>query len=223
MSAFDPSRLQAYLEGTHGSPPRGQLVRAVERHCGGASLGASVGGAAPDRARRMALDIGCGPGREVCYLLEAGFDVVGFDLYESMVEATRVAAAEIVSRTGRRLELSHGSAEELLRHQARARFALIHAGFVLPFIPSSAIAGIASELRGLLAPSGILVGQLFGPDDSFLRASPAGSMNAHTSDEVAQLLDGFDILEHEEVNREGCIGRGRPKWWHVHHIVARRR
>ena len=61
------------------------------------------------------------------------------------------------------------------------------------------------------------------PDDEFIRTTEAGGMTAHHAHELPSLLDDFDILAHEEVNRQGSIGRGIAKWWHVHHVIARKK
>ena len=77
-----------------------------------------------------------------------------------------------------------------------------------------------------IRPGGLFAGQLFGPNDGFLRESPAGSMNAHSRDAVDRLLAPFDVLSIAEEERDGVIGappNERAKHWHVFHVVARRR
>ncbi len=103
------------------------------------------------------------------------------------------------------------------------RFDLLHAGFVLPFVAVADLPDTMHHIARVLGPGGVFSGQLFGPDDSFLAESPEGSMNCHDSAGIERLFRDFDIIHREEVNRAGSIGRGQPKWWHVHHILARRR
>jgi hypothetical protein len=45
-------------------------------------------------------------------------------------------------------------------------------------------------------------------------------MTSHARDEVGRLFADWRVVEHDEVDRQGAIGRGVPKWWHVHHVVA---
>jgi hypothetical protein len=50
-------------------------------------------------------------------------------------------------------------------------------------------------------------------------------MNAHTHDEVVQLLSDFQVISMTEEERDGVVGvppNEHAKHWHVFHIVARR-
>lgn len=208
IPAFDSDRCASYLDGTRGAPPRDQLMRAL--------------GLAQPGGGHRALDVGCGPGKEVVELLRAGFDVVAIDPYRSMVELTRTRVRDEIPEAEGRLHLECARIEDFAAALPVSGFGLVHAGFVLPFIAKADFSRTFAALRAAVAPSGLLVAQFFGPDDEFVRTSPRGSMTYHAVGEVKPLLDGFDVIEHQEVNRAGFIGRGQPKWWHVHHVIARR-
>lgn len=208
IPGFDAERCADYLEGTRSSPPRAQLTRSLKH----ASMARGA----------HALDIGCGPGKEVVELLRAGFSVTAIDPYPSMIQSTLERVKAECPLGLARLQLicsrfeDHG---ELLQPRA---FAVVHAGFVLPFVQSHDFDRSFDAIRRSLAVGGVFVGQLFGPNDEFVRASPPGTMSCHDAAAVKALLRGLEVLEHEEVNRSGFIGAGKPKWWHVHHIVARK-
>ena len=208
IPSFGPDRCADFLEGTRDAPPRGQLIEAL-RH-------------ARDQPRGRALDIGCGPGKEVVVLLRAGFEVTGIDPYPTMIARARDRVRAECPEEASRLTLTCARIEDALATIGTPEFALVHAGFVLPFVAARDFAATFCALREAVAPGGIFVGQLFGPDDEFIRTSPAGSMSCQTAAEVTDLLAGLEILGREEVNRSGFIGKGRAKWWHVHHIVARK-
>ena len=208
IPGFDLERCAAYLEGNAGAPPREILVRAiplVDAAC-----------------RRRALDVGCGPGREAVALLQAGFEVVAFDPYETMLVQTSACIARDCPELAPRATLRQGTLEDLAPDLRPAEFGLVHAGFVLPFVLPARFDECFARLRASLSPGGILVGQFFGPDDEFIRGAAPGTMTSHAAPEVDRLLEGFEVLHREEVNRAGKVGRGRDKWWHVHHVVARR-
>lgn len=208
IPSFGLDRCSEFLEGTREAPPRGQLLEAL-RH-------------APGQPRGRALDIGCGPGKEVVVLLRAGFEVTGIDPYPTMIaHASARVRAECPEQLSR-LTLTCARIEDQLATLRPSAFTLVHAGFVLPFVAARDFAATFYALREAIAPGGIFVGQLFGPDDEFIRTSPEGSMSCQTAGEVTDLLAGLEILGREEVNRSGFIGKGRAKWWHVHHIVARK-
>lgn len=210
VPGFGPDRCRMYLEGNEGAPPREQLVRAITAHW------------IPDTRTPCALDLGCGPGREVVFLLERGFHVRAVDPYREMLERTRSAAAS-VSGAQSRLELIQATLEECATGLAREAFDLVHAGFVLPFVLPAEFSRSFASLEQSIRPGGLFVGQFFGPSDEFIRDAVPGTMSSHAPEDLQPLLRGFEVLEHDEVCREGRIGRGRAKWWHVHHVIARRR
>lgn len=198
-----------YLAGTEGAPPRAELLRAV------ALAGPPVPGA-------RALDLGCGPGREALELLRAGWHVIAVDPYSEMLDRTRALVGTELPGALPHLSLVDATLEELAPELAPASFGLVHAGFVLPFVRPTSFETAFARLRGALAPGAVLACQFFGPDDEFVRAAAPGEMSSHASADVDALLAGLEILHREEVNREGQVGKGRTKWWHVHHVIARR-
>jgi SAM-dependent methyltransferase len=208
IPAFDAERCALYLAGNEGAPPREQLVAAL-------ALPRAPG--VPMRA----LDIGCGPGREVRLLLERGFEVVAVDPYAQMLKLSRAEAAAVGAEA--RVEFVHATLEEFAPRLRDGEFGVVHAGFALPFVQPAAFDQAFGHVRRSLAAGGLLAAQFFGHDDEFRRTSPAGSLSTHAREDVERLLAGFEVLAHDEVNREGRMGRGRAKWWHVHHVIARRR
>lgn len=208
IPSFDSARCAAYLDGTRQAPPREQLLKALQL--------------ADEGCGRKALDVGCGPGKEVVELLRAGFEVTAIDPYPSMVDLTESRVREELPSAVPRFRAFCARVEDFSTHLPESEFDLVHAGFVLPFIASRDFGRTFAALRACIAPRGLFAGQFFGPDDEFLRNSPPGSMTSHMAGEVRPLLRGFEIIEHQEVNRAGFIGGGRSKWWHVHHVIARR-
>ncbi|MFM7050904.1 MAG: class I SAM-dependent methyltransferase [Planctomycetota bacterium] len=206
IPAFDEERCGHYLEGNEGAPPREQLMAAL---------------AMPwdERAPRRAIDVGCGPGREVEALVARGFAVTAVDPYARMLEMVRARVAGSVGAA--RVEFVHTTLEEHAPRLETAAFGLVHAGFALPFVVPAAFDAAFADLRRALAPGGLLVAQFFGPHDEFLHSSPAGSLSVHDHAAVRGLLAGMEVLAHDEVRRDGRMGRGRAKHWHVHHVIAR--
>lgn len=218
--AFPPDRLADYLDGTSGLPPRELLLS-------GLALGgwtAEAGANDAELGRLNALDLGCGPGREAVVLLQRGFCVRAVDPYRSMLDATSRAVMEHApSRIGR-LRLDCARIEELAPTLPRAEFDLVHAGFVLPFVESALFADAFRAIAASMREGGVFVGQFFGPDDQFVREATPGAMTSHTREEVDAILraNALVALHSEEARRDGKIGRGRSKFWHVHHVIARR-
>ena len=210
QAAFTAQRCADFLQGTTGAPTRAQLLNALHY------------GVAPTVPHR-ALDLGCGPGREVLELVRAGFEVVAIDPYPQMIELTRELLLAQAPHALGNVALVQATLEEFAPELRIGSFGLVHAGFVLPFVHPQHFQFAFERLLDSIAGGGLFTGQFFGPDDEFLRESGGELMTSHTASDVDTLLCDFDILSREEVNREGHLGRGKKKWWHVHHVIARRR
>jgi len=212
VPGFGPERCRAYLEGNEGAPPREQLVQGVDRFWRPRAVG----------VRPRALDVGCGPGREAAFLLSRGFDVLAIDPVREMLARTQTAVAALEGGSVG-LDTLHATLEECAEALPERSFDLVHAGFVLPFLRPAEFGRCFSALERSLKPGGLFIGQLFGPTDEFIRDAVPGTMTSHDAEAVSELFGRFEMLAREEVSREGRIGRGRAKWWHVHHVTARSR
>jgi SAM-dependent methyltransferase len=200
-----------FLEKTRGrDPDPGSLAAiAAAREALGATADVS-------RALGFAIDLGCGSGNETLAMLRAGFRVLAVDaLPEAVAMTAERAAAEGFS------ERCATAVADLAGLDLPAGAALIHARFALPFVPESEFPRLWASIRAALAPGGCFAGQLFGPNDQFAREVPEGSMTFHDAAAVARLIEGLDILRHEEVAKPGYTALGRPKYWHVHHLLLR--
>jgi SAM-dependent methyltransferase len=210
-----------YLAGNEGAPPREQLVRAValvERRDRRDRRDRD------DTAHKLrALDVGCGPGREALFLARAGFDVVAVDPYPEMLAHARklIASDSDAASLEDVVRFERATLEECAATLEAASFDLIHAGFVLPFVLPEFFDCCFAQLAKALRPGGIFCGQFFGANDEFIQTAQPGTMSCHTLADIHRLLTGFELLEVEEINRSGRVGRGREKWWHVFHVTAR--
>jgi SAM-dependent methyltransferase len=201
-----------YLAGNEGAPPREHLVRALShamRPSGAGSL--------------RALDIGCGPGREALLLARAGYEVLAFDPYTEMLERTRALFAREPDGAAliERVALEHATLEQISQRLDPASFDLVHAGFVLPFVLPQRFDACFESLVRAMRQGAIFCGQFFGRDDEFIRSAAVGTMSCHGRADLERLFQPFEMLDIEEVNRQGRVGRGRDKWWHVFHVTAR--
>jgi SAM-dependent methyltransferase len=102
---------------------------------------------------RRALDFGCGTGRSTRLLAASGFDVVGIDVSESMVERARSIDPE-----GRYVLVRDGSLAQI-----GSDFDLVLAAFPFDNIPNPQKRHLLSELRERLAVDGRLVNVISSP------------------------------------------------------------
>lgn len=87
----------------------------------------------------------------------------------------------------------------------------------LPFVPRPAFGALWSRMREALRPRGILAVDLFGDREDW-----ADTDAIYLSrDDVEALLDGLEILELTEEERDGRSFSG-PKHWHTFRVIDRR-
>ncbi len=161
---------------------------------------------------RFAVDLGCGEGRDTVELLRRGWRVLAID-----------AETEAISRLRARPEAARS---DLLETQV-ASFeeadwpepALVNASYALPFCLPAAFPAVWAHVVESLPPGGRFCGQLFGDRDEWA-SDPELTM--HTREEVERLLEPFEAERFDEVEEDGETALGKPKHWHLFHIVARK-
>lgn len=189
----------AYYEKLRERPPRRTLLAALTR----------FGTPAPDS---LAIDLGCGDGRDVIEMLRCGWRVVAVD---SEPEALR----QLQTRP-----LPAGS--DVMPIVARFEdvplpigLSLVNSSFAMPLCDPEAFHRVWERIRQALPPGGRFSGQWYGPRDSWLGRS---GMTFVSREEALALLAGFDLEMFEEEEADGVTPRGNAKHWHIFHIVARK-
>jgi len=195
-----------------GSTPRETLLLALERFKEERS----------DPGEQLAVDLGCGTGRDTLELLRRGWRVLAIDTEPQAIK-------RLEARVGDR-----GEAESRLACQVASfeeasipRADLVTASFSLPFCSPEAFPTLWKRIHDSFRRGGRFCGQLFGNRDGWAsgtkETSSEGEITFHTRAEVEALLTGFDIEHLQEVEEDGHTAVGDPKHWHLFHIVARKR
>ncbi|MFC7497132.1 MULTISPECIES: class I SAM-dependent methyltransferase [unclassified Nocardioides] len=93
------------------------------------------------------LDAGCGTGRVAVRLAELGYDVVGVDVDESMIEVARAEAPELDWRLGDLATFDLGETFDLV----------LVAGNTIPLLEPGTLVDACERLAAHLAPAGVVV------------------------------------------------------------------
>jgi SAM-dependent methyltransferase len=160
---------------------------------------------------RMAIDLGCGAGVDALALLARGWSVTAIDRDSAALEVLRAGVP--AGSAGRARIVCAAYSEAVL-----SRADLVHAGYSLPFCAPAEFPAVWAGIRNALLPGGVFAGQLLGVRDSW--AGSAG-MSFQDREQVRELLDGLEVLQLRETERDGEAVSG-PKRWHVYDILARR-
>ncbi len=158
----------------------------------------------------LAVDLGCGTGRDTAELLRAGWNVVAIDGEHEAIDRLRA----LVGEAGARLVTQVARYEDATWPVCD----LLNASFSLPFCPPDRFDLIWQRIVGSIRPGGRFSGQLFGDRDAW-----AGTgITVQSRAEIDELLRPFDVERLDEVDEDGSTLLGTPKHWHLYHVVARK-
>jgi tellurite methyltransferase len=159
----------------------------------------------------LAIDIGCGIGRDTLPLLRRRWRVLAIDRRDSALDQLR-CLAEKEGLAG--LETLLASMEDASLPKAD----LINASFSLFLCQPDRFQELWTRIRNALQPGGRFSGQLMGPRDSW---ADRGGLTVHDRYRVERLLEGFEVEWLEEEQSGAVTPQGEPKRWHLWHVVAR--
>lgn len=187
-----------YNAAQDGRPVRPLLLHALEAW--------RDAGSQPDAP--VAVELGCGAGRETAHLIAQGFAVHAYDADPSVAERMRALAGR------------GGATFTLTRFEDIAALPscdLLFASASLPFVPRAHFDRVRESVRAALRPGAVLAVDLFGDRDEWA----GGEGTFLSAAEVDGLLKGLDVVLCEEQEFDGRSFAG-PKHWHLFSIVARR-
>jgi SAM-dependent methyltransferase len=190
----------AYYDKLRDRPPRKTLLAALD----------GFGETPPDA---LAVDLGCGAGRDIVEILRRGWKVVAVD---SEPEALRQLAARGLPNAEWITPVVGRFEDVPLPLGVR----LVNSSFALPLCEPDKFYALWTRIREALPAGGRFSGQWYGTRDSW--AGRPGMTFLDRGDALA-LLDGFDVEMFDEEEDDSTTPRGKPKHWHIYHVVGRRR
>jgi SAM-dependent methyltransferase len=162
----------------------------------------------------LALDLGCGNGRDSLALLQAGFRVWAMDGEPDGVTWTQ---SLLLPGWAGLVEVVPLCFEDVGEMPASS---LINAHYSLPFCHPSHFDILWQSIVTSLEKGGIFAGTLFGNRDQWATKK---EMTFHTIDQAKARFAQFEMVCFAEDERLGTIVTGEAKQWHVFHIVGRKK
>jgi SAM-dependent methyltransferase len=186
----------SYYDKLRDRPPRRTLIAALD--------------AFGERDDALAIDLGCGDGRDVIEILRRGWRVVAVD---SEPEALR------------RL-MERGLPGSITPIQSRIEdvpmpigVELVNSSFAMPLCEPERFHELWARIVEALPSGGRFSGQWYGLQDSWVGRP---GITFLSRGEATGLLAGFAVEMFEEEEADSITPRGKPKHWHVYHLVARK-
>ncbi|BBH65886.1 methyltransferase [Actinoplanes sp. OR16] len=211
----EPGHWAAYNSRQFGRPVRELCLRAMAladrpSDADAGSLRPAAGTEHRSAGERVAVDLGCGAGRETAALLSEGWSVLAHDSEPD----TEARILRTVGGIHSALTVRVCAFEEL---SPLPDADLVYAGYSLPFQTRTSFDRTWSLIRAALRPGARLAVNVFGERDSWA-ADPA--MTFLPENELRTLLDGLEIEHWHEEDAPGPAFSG-PKHWHVFDVIAR--
>lgn len=160
-----------------------------------------------------AIDIGCGAGRDTKYLLKHGWNVIAIDKEDVQDRISKYLTKEV----SQRFEFSRQKFEDLILERAN----LIVANFSLSFCKKDKFNEMWDKIVENINANGYFVGNFFGINDEW--KDRMSDQSFFTREEVENLLDGFNIIKFDEVDKDALTGVGKMKHWHYFSVVAQKK
>jgi tellurite methyltransferase len=211
--AEDSEYWSRYYQVTVERPAWRTVRRAIELFAAEDRTAAPAGGsAARPGGPRLAVDLGCGAGRDARELLRAGWRVIAMDREpEALRVLTEAAGPDLAPRLKTRLA-------DLATVLVPA-CDLVNASLCLPFLEPDAYAATWVRVVDALPAGGRLAAMLFGDRDD---SATDPTMTCPAPERVEADLAGFAI-EHWSVTEEDTTtALGEPHHFHLIEVVARR-
>ncbi len=188
-----------YFKAVAGKEPRETLVKALEL----------------SDAPGLAIDLGCGEGRDTVALLARGWRVLAIDGHEMALDLT-AHHPRLPAGARQRVELRLAEMETVELPPCD----LLNASFSLPFCRPDRFDELWDRIHASIRPGGLFAGQLFGDRDAWASLPDRSHQSRRR---VGEMFRGRYQLEHfQEDERDGLDASGNAKHWHLFHVIARR-
>lgn len=153
-----------------------------------------------------AVDIGCGAGNDINFMLENGWEVLGID---SEPHSKYVCEERFGNNSNFSFLLTDFKSIEIPHCD------WVNASFSLPFCPKEALKPLINQILNKLSKNGRFSGNFFGDRHSWTQLS------LYSKEEVFEILSVFDIEFFTEIDEPRVSTFGEPTDFHAFVFIAK--
>lgn len=160
----------------------------------------------------IAIDLGCGQGNDVLFLIKHGWKVLGIDR-ENVEKRIR---KRLSNNEQLLFNFKLQNFEELESFKAD----LIVANFSLSFCNNKKFMNTWKTIEKSISSEGYFVGNFLGNNDSWVETK--SEMTFFTKEEIEKLFKNFKIINFNEIETDKATALGSQKHWHFFDIIAKK-
>lgn len=160
-----------------------------------------------------AIELGCGAGRDTVFLIKNGWNVLAIDREDvesrivAKLEAEKLKQFQFLKQKFEDIELEKNN--------------LVVANFSLAFCNKNNFKKLWSKIDDSILKDGYFVGNFFGENDEWKITKK--EMTFLSKKQVIELFRNFEIIEINEIEKEGLTGLGEMKHWNVFNVIAKKK
>lgn len=160
----------------------------------------------------IAIDIGCGAGRDTIALLKHNWNVLAIDKEDT----EHIIKEQLTEEEKERFSFYKSVFGEMNLPKTN----LVVANFSLPFAKKEYFDLIWNKINNSLLRGGFFVGNFFGKKDSW--AKDKKHLNFLCENEVKSLFKDYELIQFKEIEKDAKIASGEEKHWHIYDIIAKK-
>lgn len=159
-----------------------------------------------------AIELGCGAGRDTIYLIKNNWNVIAIDREEVKDRIEKRLQQEDMKK----FRFQKQDFENIKLEECD----LLVANYSIPFCNKNEFEHLWNKIENSIHSGGYFVGNLFGIYDEWkIKKDRMVFLNRQ---QVLKLLNNFEIIKFQEIEKDEKTGLGIMKHWHIFDIIARK-
>lgn len=158
------------------------------------------------------IDLGCGAGNDTIYLIKNGWKVTAIDREDT----EKIIRNYLNEEEQNSLEFEVQDFKNVILKPCN----LLVANLSLSFCKRDYFNELWNKIVNSISKDGYFVGNFFGKNDTWANRP---NMTFFSKEDVMNLFTSFEIIDFNEVERDGKTALGVEKHWHILNVIAKKK